>query len=172
MNQQEGSALLERLHAAGVAESDIVTVRRVLEERFYLRDALFSFASDVETQLRENDHKGKTGWRDMSPQIILARICDELAELLDAFEVESTQPPDRTGPREAFVIAQHYVSAAAHVLRRLRGTINTRGNAYPLDDATARYARSGQSTIAETADVGAFLMMLADVCRGLLKGAR
>jgi len=127
-----------------------------------LRQEVFVFAQAMEKELLENDHKG--GWKKCDPQWLLSRMCDELVELLDCFDVERTNAPDRIGPREAFLIAQDHLRAAAGILRKHTGTHNTRGLARALAPDEARHSRSTDGVLSEAADVANFAMILADVC--------
>jgi len=129
-----------------------------------IRSEVMVFAQAMEKELRENDHKG--GWRNCNPQWLLSRLCDEMVELLDCFEVEPTSTPDRIGPREAFLIAQDHLRAAAGVLRKHVGTINTRGAVRALSQEQALHTRSAnEGLLSEAADVANFAMMIVDVCK-------
>lgn len=136
-----------------------------------VRNEVMAFAQAMEKELLENDHKG--GWKKCDPQWLLSRMCDEMVELLDCFEVERTNAPDRIGPREAFLIAQSHLRAAAEALRKHVGTHNTRGLARALSPDEARYSRSrNDGVLSEAADVANFSMMLADVCNKSSPGTK
>lgn len=126
------------------------------------REVVRAFASAMERELRQNDHKA--GWENDSVQWLLARLCEEVAELVHVFDVEPTSPPERVGPREAFAIAEHHLLAAAGVLERTTGTIWTRGAARIAPPTTLQ---GGSTPLSEAADVANFAMMVADVAKRL-----
>ena len=75
-----------------------------------VRPEVAKFAIEMETVMRENDHK--TGWRGMEHDTLLRRIRDEFEELRDAQSHISSHECDRSDPayiqfmrREALDIA-------------------------------------------------------------------
>jgi len=114
------------------------------------------FTTLMWVKLDQNKHK--RGWRKSSIQRLLSHLCEETAELLNAFEVERTNTPDHVGPREAFMIAAHHLRCAASALSSIHGTIVTRGAVH------LRHPDSSSESWAdeEAADVANFAMMIAD----------
>lgn len=131
-------------YAAGRAAG----LREAAGKHLELRPQVATFARGMERKLRANDHKG--GWENESAQYLLSRLCEEVSELLELYDVDSTEP-DKVGPREAFAIAVSYTRYAADALRRLKGTLPGR-------------VRAKAGVESEAADVANFAMMIADVC--------
>lgn len=53
------------------------------------RKALAEFTTHMELRLRENDHKGKTGWRGWSKKALLNQLLLEVMELIEAKDDDS-----------------------------------------------------------------------------------
>ena len=59
----------------------------------YVRPDLLKFVVLLERELRANDHKGPTGWKNDSPSSLLSRVEEELNELKEIV-AEDTDPND------------------------------------------------------------------------------
>jgi hypothetical protein len=101
------------------------------------------FADCMEQALARNDDKG--GWKHETPNYLLARLCDEVAELCCEFQGASSDAA------AWLTIANHELVSAAAALRRC-------GHSLVLREAVPRGRIS-----AEAADVANFAMMIADV---------
>jgi len=108
-----------------------VADRRVEVERF---------ADQMEAKLRENDHKN--GWKNCTVHWLLARLCEETAELVESFN------PASAGQRTSFAIAANHLRCAAEALDGFGPYVKVRPTA---------------TTRAEAADVGNFAMMISDI---------
>lgn len=115
-----------------------------------LRPEVAAFAQLMEEKLRENDHK--RGWKNDLPRHLLARVCDELAELLQSFTAVSDD-----GPHFALLVSTYQIAGAAQLLRH-RGPTLTSNFAEP---------RKTKTTIGEAVDAANMLMMVVDVIGGL-----
>lgn len=91
-----------------------------------LHDALDQFAARMRAKLLANIHKG--GWDAMRPVSILARVCEELEELMktctpspgSALAIgNETLSAHLDHQREQMIVAVHHVRCAASVLQRL-----------------------------------------------------
>jgi NTP pyrophosphatase (non-canonical NTP hydrolase) len=61
-----------------------------------LRPALARFAARMERTLRTQDHRGKEGWKNTTPEWLLDRVMQERDELRDAIQAwRSGSRPDR-----------------------------------------------------------------------------
>lgn len=105
-----------------------------------MREEVTKFAEIMERKLQANDHK--PGWKEDPHKALLARMCDEMVEVLESFEV----PP---GASDNFATAQHNLKMAA---------VNLRHAGY------YSAIKPTEKTSEELADVANFCMMLADNC--------
>lgn len=112
-----------------------------------LRPEVAAFAQLMEQKLRENDHKGRKGWKKDKTHRLLVRLLDETRELIDALSMT-----DR-----GHVIASHHVRLAADMLQ-------SNYSAYTKDVKGPHEERIG-----ETVDVANFCLMIVDVLGGLKK---
>ena len=103
-----------------------------------------SFAKIMRAKLDDNAHKG--GWSTDAPHLLVARVIDETAELLDVLG------PDEKA-RDAFDMAIEYLGNAAAKLRRYGAFLECRGRPHEIRN--------------EAADVANMVMMVADVMGGL-----
>jgi hypothetical protein len=111
------------------------------------RPKVAAFAELMEKALRENDYKG--GWDRCKPKWLLARACEELAELVD------TLKPKERGPWDTnLLLAKHHLALAAHMLNAIGAYTKLEGA-----DAAA----------GEAADVANFLLMFVDRLKQLPK---
>jgi hypothetical protein len=105
-----------------------------------LRPEVQAFAQLMEQKLRANDHKG--GWKKEPPHFLVARACEEMAELV------STLSPDPKA-LETFAVARWQLHFAAQALTQYGEYLRVDGS---------------DKTAAEGADVANFAMMLLDAC--------
>ena len=128
-----------------------------------LRLEVAAFAELMELKLRENDHKGKKGWKKDSAQILLSRLCDELAEVLESFTA-----PVGDMPHKALLIGAYEVRSAATLLRHYTPTLSSDFAEMKPTTGKEREAQGIYHSSAEEAvDVANFCMMLVDVLGGL-----
>lgn len=113
-----------------------------------LRPEVQAFAELMEAQLRANDHKGRAGWKDSAPHLLLARVFDELAEAL------TTIKPENSALAFELLVVERLLGLAG---RSLRGF--------------GSYAKTFRdpNTASELADVANMIMMVADVLGCLTK---
>jgi len=126
-------------------------------KRTALRKSVHDFAGTMERKLRENAHKG--GWETVGVQYLLSRLCEEVAELVEEFDVERTNGSTLVGPREAFAIAAHHLRCAAEILSTKTTFLGTRGAPRRRHPHTT----NGSGVEEEAADVANFAMMIAEV---------
>jgi hypothetical protein len=112
-------------------------------KRLTLRAPVDAFSQEMESVLRENDHKG--GWSECAPHWLMRRLCEEFAELVQTFDA-----------------GQHHRAVVAKVVQHLH-------DAGWLLYASGLGLKSSNPTLTriESADVANFAMMIADVCGGL-----
>lgn len=106
--------------------------------------ALAAFVPVMRLKLFKNRYKGS--WKKDAPHLLLARVCDELAEV-----VASMQPEEKA--RRLFDIAMNDLTRAAQGLRTPGPSVKCNGGARPI--------------AFEAADVANMVMMVADVMGGL-----
>jgi hypothetical protein len=124
-----------------------------MTSRLKLRPEVDCFAQLMEAKLRENDHKGRRGWKKDDSLILLSRACEEMGELFDSFKTKWAGK--RNGPAHGLLLAEQYMYSACDVLRRYQPTM------------TSTAAAPGETTVGEVVDVANFLMMVVDVLGGL-----
>ena len=108
------------------------------------RPAVAAFARLMETELRANDAKG--GWHECKPKWLLARACEELAELVET--VKPTGPGPHEPVRNALFLARHHLVLASQCLNGIGAHAGL---------------QIADSTGSEAADTANFLMMFLDV---------
>jgi hypothetical protein len=117
-----------------------------------LRPEVRHFAELMEMKLRENDYKGKRGWRRDGVQALLSRLCEEAGELVESFSASKYDQPFR-----AIIIAGHELAVAASVLKNYTPTLTSNFKGI---------ART-KSSVSEAVDVANFAMMVVDVLEDL-----
>jgi hypothetical protein len=110
-----------------------------------LRPEVRHFAELMEKKLRENDHKGKDGWRKDHIQTLLSRTCEELGELVESFSGGSNRTVI------AILLGGHHLNAAANTIKHYAPTWVLLDELIP-----------GKSTVSEAVDVANFCMMIVD----------
>jgi hypothetical protein len=117
-----------------------------------LRPEVRRFAELMEAKLRENDYKGKRGWRRDGVQALLYRLCEETAELVASFSADKRDQSFR-----ALIIAEHHLCAAASALKNYTPTLTT----------NFRGIARTKASVDEAVDVANFAMMVVDVLEDL-----
>ncbi len=105
------------------------------------RPKVNAFADLMETQLRIHDGKG--GWEESPAKWLLARACEEFAELVETMRTDVSSPVNN-----ALFLARYHLVLAARCLN---------------DIGPCAKLPAPESLSDETADVANFLMMFLDV---------
>lgn len=121
---KENAELLERVAKGG---------------QYSVRPELARFANQMEDQLKANDHK--EGWRSSSMHSLLARLIEEVAEVVTEYVPDAKAKSDFDG-----VVL--FLTAAKDTLRKWGHYLE---------------GKPSQTFVAECADVANFCMMLADL---------
>jgi NTP pyrophosphatase (non-canonical NTP hydrolase) len=106
-----------------------------------LRPTLLAFAQEMERVLRANDYKG--GWQTCQLPWLLSRLCEEAAELVEAFT--------GTSGEQKRMFAAHHLRCAAR----------------ELADCPPLMPKRNAGVAWEAADVANFCMMIWDVATAL-----
>jgi hypothetical protein len=135
--RKEAEAKLSASEASAAAMREALSS---IEGTVALRPEVRAFAALMENELRENDHKG--GWKSDPAHHLLARVCEEVAEVVDSLVVENNAHP-------CFASALRHLHMAATSIRAFGPFLSL---------------SAGSTTASETADVANMIMMVADVC--------
>jgi hypothetical protein len=93
----------------------------------------------------------------------LGRLCQEVSEPVQSFDVTRTNGHGLVGPREAFVIAAHHLDCAGDILLNTSSFLGTSGKVRVAHPDT----RNDDGPVDEAADVGNLALMVSEVAARL-----
>ena len=118
-----------------------------MARKLTLRPEVAAFAQLMERELRKNDHKGTSGWKNDTVDGLLVSLFDETAELIDSFRPSGKRDGKKWNER-FLLLTKHHIEMAGQQI----------ADTNPI---------STRTSIPETVDIANFCMMIVDVLGGL-----
>jgi hypothetical protein len=118
-----------------------------MAKKLTLRPEVAAFAQLMERELRKNDHKGTSGWKNDTVDDLLVRIFEETEELIASFRPSGKRDGKKRNERFLFLTVHHIGIAGQQI-----------ADTNPIPTRT---------TVSEAVDIANFIMMVVDVLGGL-----